>query len=68
MKINIGDVKKISTNRTSSLFANGKTKVTGMTMFIDFEKINGLYINIDRKTAVKLMKDIQKHLDYELKR
>ena len=68
MNIDLGDVKRIVAVRTGTLFSSGKTKVTEVGIFVDFEKVGGLCISIDRKAAVRLQKDIQRILDYELKR
>jgi hypothetical protein len=60
MDLHIGEVTKISARETTIAFIKNKRIADNITLFIDFEKIKGLYIDLDRKQFKKLYNEMTK--------
>jgi len=62
MIIDIGKLINISLERSVINFSNNKTRIQEITFFLDFEKFKAS-ISLERKKALKLIRDIKKKLD-----
>ena len=63
MIIDTGSLKKIACKSSITIFNEKGTTVKEFTIFMDFEKIKGLYVTLERKDAIKLKNEIEELLN-----